>query len=105
MATRTDAAVSLESGDHLTREEFHRRYCGRPDIKKAELVEGVVYVASPIRVELHARPRARHSLAGSGRGQDSRGSARRQRDGPPRRPERGPARRLPVARGAGWAAG
>jgi hypothetical protein len=28
-------------------EEFHRRYCERPDIKRAELVEGVVYVASP----------------------------------------------------------
>ena len=39
--------VILESGDHLTRAEFHRLYCARPDIKKAELVEGVVYVGSP----------------------------------------------------------
>lgn len=37
----------LESGDHLTRAEFHRRYGARPDIKKAELVEGVVYVGIP----------------------------------------------------------
>jgi hypothetical protein len=43
----------LESGDRLTRAEFHRRYCARPDIKKAELVEGVVYVASPVRLEGH----------------------------------------------------
>lgn len=46
----------LESGDHLTRAEFHRRYCARPDIKKAELVEGVVYVASPLRYSAHAGP-------------------------------------------------
>jgi Uma2 family endonuclease len=58
MATRTKAPVSLESGDHLTREEFHRRYCARPDIKKAELVEGVVYVASPVRGDYHGEPHA-----------------------------------------------
>jgi len=45
----------LESGDRLSQTEFHRRYCARPDIKKAELVEGVVYVASPVRV-LHGEP-------------------------------------------------
>jgi len=49
--------VILESGDRLTRAEFHRRYCARPDIKKAELVEGVVYVASPVR-SLHGQPHA-----------------------------------------------
>jgi len=60
MATRTEAPVSLESGDHLTREEFHRRYCARPDIKKAELIDGVVYVPSPVRSRHHGRP---HGLA------------------------------------------
>ena len=55
MATRTDTPVSLESGDHLTREEFHRRYLARPDIKKAELVEGVVYVSSPVRFDRHGQ--------------------------------------------------
>ena len=49
----------LESGDHLTRAEFHRRYCARPEIKRAELVEGVVYVGSPVRADLHAEPHAR----------------------------------------------
>jgi Uma2 family endonuclease len=58
MATSTAASVSLESGDRLTREEFHRRYCARPDIKKAELVDGVVYVPSPVRFRQHGRPHA-----------------------------------------------
>jgi Uma2 family endonuclease len=56
MATRTEADVSLESHDHLTREEFRRRYLARPDIKKAELIDGVVYVPSPVRLRQHGRP-------------------------------------------------
>jgi Uma2 family endonuclease len=48
---------ALESGDHLTREEFHRIYCARPDIKKAELVEGVVYVTPSVSPR-HAEPHA-----------------------------------------------
>jgi Uma2 family endonuclease len=39
----------LENGDRLTRPEFERRYQAMPHIKKAELVEGVVYMPSPIR--------------------------------------------------------
>lgn len=46
----------LESGDRLTRAEFDRRYTA--DIKKAELIEGVVYVASPVRARRHSRPHA-----------------------------------------------
>lgn len=46
----------LESGDHLSRTEFERRYEAHPEIKKAELIEGVVYVASPVRFEQHGRP-------------------------------------------------
>jgi Uma2 family endonuclease len=45
----------LESGDRLTRAEFERRYKVTPEGFKAELVEGVVYVASPVRV-LHGNP-------------------------------------------------
>src|SRR5437867_3223686 len=56
MSVHTKAPVSLESGDRLTREEFHRRYLERPDIKKAELVEGVVYVSSPVRFTHHGQP-------------------------------------------------
>ncbi len=53
----TERPVLLESGDHLTREEFHRRYCERPDIRKAELIGGVVYVASPTRYGVHGEQR------------------------------------------------
>lgn len=56
MAVRVEASNSLDAGDHLTREEFHRRYLARPDIKKAELIDGVVYVPSPVRVTQHAQP-------------------------------------------------
>lgn len=59
MAITVETLVALESGDRLTREEFHRRYCARPDIKRAELVEGVVYVSSPVRVNRHGEPNSR----------------------------------------------
>ncbi len=48
----------LESGDRLTRPEFERRYATAP-IPKAELIEGVVYVASPLRFPQHAEPHSR----------------------------------------------
>lgn len=48
----------LENGDRLTRHEFERRYEADPRIKKAELIEGVVYVASPLRFASHAEPHA-----------------------------------------------
>lgn len=50
------AAPRLENGDHLTRAEFERRYAASPHIKKAELIEGVVHVASPVFMGKHARP-------------------------------------------------
>lgn len=46
----------LESGDRLTRSEFERRYAAMPRLKKAELIEGVVYVASPPRAKAHSNP-------------------------------------------------
>jgi Uma2 family endonuclease len=45
----------LESGDRLTRAEFERRYRATPEDFKAELIEGVVYVASPVRA-FHGNP-------------------------------------------------
>jgi Uma2 family endonuclease len=48
----------LESGDHLDALEFLRRYEAMPDVKKAELIEGTVYMASPVRVA-HAAPDSR----------------------------------------------
>ena len=38
----------LETGDCLTRPEFERRYEAMPWLKKAELIDGVVYVGSPV---------------------------------------------------------
>src|SRR5947207_2745886 len=38
----------LQNGDHLTRDEFERRYAAMPRLKKAELIEGVVIMASPV---------------------------------------------------------
>ncbi len=46
----------LENGDRLTREEFERRYEAMPNLKKAELIEGVVYMPSPVRQRRHSRP-------------------------------------------------
>ncbi|MCG6133830.1 MAG: Uma2 family endonuclease [Nostoc sp. LLA-1] len=48
----------LESGDRLTRYEFERRYHAMPNLKKAELIEGIVYVASPLRIKSHGEPHA-----------------------------------------------
>lgn len=41
--------LPLENGARLTRAEFERRYEAMPHIKKAELIEGVVYMPSPVR--------------------------------------------------------
>ena len=48
----------LENGDRLTRPEFERRYAAMPQVKKAELIEGIVYMPSPVRVRQHGRPHA-----------------------------------------------
>lgn len=49
--------LPLENGDRLTRAEFERRYQTMPNLKKAELIEGVVYMGSPVRV-IHGQPHA-----------------------------------------------
>ena len=46
----------LENGDKLTRKEFEHRYHAMPNLKKAELIEGIVYMASPLRVKGHGEP-------------------------------------------------
>ncbi|MEM1393457.1 MAG: Uma2 family endonuclease [Cyanobacteria bacterium P01_H01_bin.150] len=46
----------LENGDRLTRHEFERRYTAMPDNRKAELIEGIVYMASPLRIRSHGEP-------------------------------------------------
>lgn len=50
---------ALTSGDRLTRREFERRYEAMPENFNAELIEGVVYVASPVRFVSHGEPHTR----------------------------------------------
>ncbi len=47
----------LENGARLSRAEFERRYEAMPRVKKAELIEGVVYMPSPVR-NSHSRAHA-----------------------------------------------
>src|SRR4051812_9083826 len=56
-STRTDSVPELVDGDRMTSEEFERRYWASPHIRKAELIEGVVYVASPVS-SAHGTPHA-----------------------------------------------
>jgi len=49
----------LFNGDHLTRAEFERRYAAQPHIKKAELIEGVVHMPSPVHLDKHSKPHSR----------------------------------------------
>jgi Uma2 family endonuclease len=55
---RSNGAIPpLETGDHLSREEFFRRWEAHPEITRAERIEGVVYVAAAaLRLEQHAEP-------------------------------------------------
>jgi Uma2 family endonuclease len=48
----------LEAGDRLTRAEFERRYHAMPHVKKAELIEGIVYMPSPARYKRHGGPQS-----------------------------------------------
>jgi Uma2 family endonuclease len=48
----------LENGDRLTRYEFERRYNAMPSVKKAELIEGIVYMAAALRFQSHGQPHA-----------------------------------------------
>jgi len=53
---RPPQPLPLETGDRLTRAEFERRYHAMPNLKKAELIEGVVYMPSPVRYKAHGKP-------------------------------------------------
>ncbi len=46
----------LRNGDRLTAEEFERRFDAMPHLKKAELINGVVYMPSPVIFEDHGAP-------------------------------------------------
>jgi hypothetical protein len=52
----------LRNGDHLDRVEFERRYNAMPQVNKAELIEGVVFMPSPVSFENHGEQHA-HLMA------------------------------------------
>jgi len=58
MPSSSPTAPALANGDRLTRKEFERRYEAMPDIKKAELIEGTVYMPSPVHATTHGEPHA-----------------------------------------------
>jgi len=52
----TTGVPPLEHGQRLSRAEFERRYDAMPGLKGAELIDGVVYMPSPVRFEHHSGP-------------------------------------------------
>ncbi len=54
-----EVILPMEPGDRLTRAEFERRYDAMPHLKKAELIEGVVFMPSPVRLRRHSQPHFR----------------------------------------------
>ncbi|MBV7336642.1 Uma2 family endonuclease [Chloroflexi bacterium TSY] len=56
MSSSSNGTPPLLPGDFLTRSEFERRYHAHPEIKKAELIEGIVYMPSPVNAKLHGDP-------------------------------------------------
>lgn len=50
-ARTLDDIPALENGDRLTSREFERRYEAMPELKKAELIEGVVFLGSPVSLD------------------------------------------------------
>jgi len=57
--TTPEQIPHLEVGDRLPRDEFERRYEAMPHVKKAELIEGVVFMPSPVRHQRHSNPHSR----------------------------------------------
>src|SRR5262245_10348691 len=61
MSTMTSAARRtqpplLRNGDKMSADEFLRRYEAMPNLHKAELIEGVVHMPSPVTSEYHGDP-------------------------------------------------
>lgn len=50
------AVPPLENGDRLNRYQFERRYNFMPHLRKAELIEGVVYMPAALRFKSHGQP-------------------------------------------------
>ncbi len=61
IANSAPTLTILENGDRLNRLEFERRYTASK-VKKAELIEGLVYLGSSVRFNTHAKPHGRSWL-------------------------------------------
>jgi Uma2 family endonuclease len=48
--------MPLQQGDRLTRDEFESRYNATDGIKRAELIEGRVYLSPPVSFGAHGNP-------------------------------------------------
>ena len=53
---RSISESSSVSADRLNRYEFERRYNAMPNLKKAELIEGIVYIPAAVRFKSHSQP-------------------------------------------------
>lgn len=87
---RDPSVPPLENGDRLSRAEFERRYSASPELKKAELIEGEVYMPSPVRFGRHSHPHTRmvtwltlYDMATPGVGAGDNGSIRLDLDNEP----------------------
>lgn len=56
---RAEPIPPLQDRQRLSRAEFERRYHAMPDGVKAELIQAVVYMASPVSLDLHGIPDGR----------------------------------------------
>lgn len=55
MSAAKHLAPALENGAVMSREEFHRLYAECEGYERVELIEGVVFMPSPVRFESHDR--------------------------------------------------
>ena len=55
LKTQPVRTLPLENGDRLSRDEFEKRYAEGPD-SRAELIEGIVYMAAALRFRSHGKP-------------------------------------------------
>lgn len=56
VALPSNSIPPLRTGDRMTRAEFERRWEAAPQIRKAELIEGVAYVQAALRADQHGDP-------------------------------------------------
>jgi Uma2 family endonuclease len=61
MSAAPKLVPELENGAVMTREEFHAIYSQCEDLHRVELIEGVVYLPSPISLRQHGHPLMRIS--------------------------------------------